>query len=95
MTKRSSLAAIGEPFVRKEDAELVTGQGRFSDDVEAPWQGTVDLPHARPWLAGERAACGPMAEEEPDYSSHESKLSCGGVWLKDPSCGRRYSSVCS
>ena len=38
MTKRSSLAAIGAPVVRKEDAELLTGQGRFSDDVNLPGQ---------------------------------------------------------
>ena len=38
MTKRSSPAAIGAPVVRKEDAELLTGQGRFSDDVNLPGQ---------------------------------------------------------
>ena len=49
MTKRSSLAAIGEPVVRKEDAELLTGQGRFSDDVNLPGQAyavMVRSPHA-------------------------------------------------
>src|SRR5258708_23224972 len=49
MTKRSSLAAIGEPVVRKEDAELVTGQGRFADDVNLPGQAyavMVRSPHA-------------------------------------------------
>ena len=49
MTKRSSLAAIGEPVVRKEDAELITGQGRFSDDVNLPGQAyavMVRSPHA-------------------------------------------------
>src|SRR5258708_11158633 len=38
MTKRSSWAAIGEPVVRKEDVELLTGQGRFSDDINLPDQ---------------------------------------------------------
>src|SRR6516164_3474514 len=49
MTKRSSLAAIGAPVVRKEDAELLTGQGRFSDDVNLPGQAyavMVRSPHA-------------------------------------------------
>ena len=55
MTKRSSLAAIGEPFVRKEDAELVTGQGRFSDDINLPGQAyavTVRSPHAHARIRG-------------------------------------------
>jgi len=55
MTKRSSLAAIGEPVVRKEDAELVTGQGRFSDDVNLPGQAyavMVRSPHAHARIRG-------------------------------------------
>ena len=49
MTKRAAVAAIGEPIVRKEDVELVTGQGRFSDDVNLPGQAyavMVRSPHA-------------------------------------------------
>ncbi len=41
--------AIGRPIVRKEDAQLVTGQGRFSDDVNLPGQAyavMVRSPHA-------------------------------------------------
>jgi carbon-monoxide dehydrogenase large subunit len=55
MTKRSSLAAIGEPVVRKEDAELITGQGRFSDDVNVPGQAyavMVRSPHAHARIRG-------------------------------------------
>src|SRR5262249_19227108 len=55
MTKRSSLAAIGEPVVRKEDAELITGQGRFSDDVNVPGQAyavMVRSPHAHAGIGG-------------------------------------------
>src|SRR5262249_44548198 len=33
MTKSTSIAGIGRPVARKEDARLLTGQGRFSDDV--------------------------------------------------------------
>jgi len=55
MTKRSSLAAIGEPVVRKEDAELITGQGRFSDDVNLRGQAyavMVRSPHAHARIRG-------------------------------------------
>src|SRR5215813_6749502 len=55
MTKRSSLAAIGAPVVRKEDAELLTGQGRFSDDVNVPSQAyavMVRSPHAHARIRG-------------------------------------------
>ena len=55
MTKRSSLAAIGEPVVRKEDAELLNGQGRFSDDVNLPGQAyavMVRSPHAHARIRG-------------------------------------------
>jgi hypothetical protein len=55
MTKRSSLAAIGAPVVRKEDAELLTGQGRFSDDVNLPGQAyavMVRSPHAHARIRG-------------------------------------------
>jgi carbon-monoxide dehydrogenase large subunit len=48
MTK-STTTGIGEPVVRKEDARLVTGQGRFSDDVNLPGQAyaaMVRSPHA-------------------------------------------------
>ncbi|MCH9671025.1 MAG: xanthine dehydrogenase family protein molybdopterin-binding subunit [Gammaproteobacteria bacterium] len=30
--------AVGEPLARKEDARLLTGTGRFSDDISAPGQ---------------------------------------------------------
>ena len=49
MTKRAAVATIGEPIVRKEDAELLAGQGRFSDDVSLPGQAyavMVRSPHA-------------------------------------------------
>jgi aerobic carbon-monoxide dehydrogenase large subunit len=55
MTKRSSLAAIGEPVVRKEDAELLAGQGCFSDDVNLPGQAyavMVRSPHAHARIRG-------------------------------------------
>jgi carbon-monoxide dehydrogenase large subunit len=48
MTK-STTTGIGAPAVRKEDARLVTGQGRFSDDVNLPGQAyaaMVRSPHA-------------------------------------------------
>src|SRR5215470_10859711 len=49
MTKSLNGPAIGRPIVRKEDAPLVTGQGRFSDDVNLPGQAyavMVRSPHA-------------------------------------------------
>jgi aerobic carbon-monoxide dehydrogenase large subunit len=55
MTKRAGVAAIGEPIVRKEDAELLTGQGRFSDDVNLPGQAyavMVRSPHAHARIRG-------------------------------------------
>jgi carbon-monoxide dehydrogenase large subunit len=55
MTKRAAVAAIGEPIVRKEDAELLTGQGRFSDDVNLPGQAyavMVRSPHAHARIRG-------------------------------------------
>src|SRR2546427_10724396 len=59
MTKRAAVAAIGEPVVRKEDAELITGQGRFSDDVNLPGQAyavMVRSPHAHARIRGIDAA---------------------------------------
>ena len=55
MTKRAAVAAIGEPIIRKEDAELLTGQGRFSDDVNLPGQAyavMVRSPHAHARIRG-------------------------------------------
>jgi carbon-monoxide dehydrogenase large subunit len=55
MTKRAAVAAIGEPVVRKEDAELLSGQGRFSDDVNLPGQAyavMVRSPHAHARIRG-------------------------------------------
>src|SRR5215470_3906794 len=49
MTKSLNGPAIGRPIVRKEDAPLVTGQGRFSDDINLPGQAyavMVRSPHA-------------------------------------------------
>src|SRR5215831_12861841 len=59
MTKRAAVASIGEPIVRKEDAELLTGQGRFSDDVKLPGQAyavMVRSPHAHARIRGFDAA---------------------------------------
>src|ERR1700681_961962 len=54
MTKQdpSAFRAIGQPLRRKEDRRLVTGNGRFSDDVGAPGQVFAVMlrspyPHAR------------------------------------------------
>jgi carbon-monoxide dehydrogenase large subunit len=55
MTKRAAVAAIGEPIVRKEDAELLIGQGRFSDDANLPGQAyavVVRSPHAHARIRG-------------------------------------------
>ena len=55
MTKRAAVAAVGKPIVRKEDAELLTGQGRFSDDVNLPGQAyavMVRSPHAHARIRG-------------------------------------------
>src|SRR5882672_6955526 len=49
MTKSSPNGGIGRPVVRKEDAALLTGQGRFSDDLDLPGQAYaafVRSPHA-------------------------------------------------
>ena len=49
MTKSTSSAGIGRPVARKEDARLLTGQGRFSDDVNLAGQAyavMVRSPHA-------------------------------------------------
>jgi aerobic carbon-monoxide dehydrogenase large subunit len=49
MTKSTSIAGIGRPVARKEDARLLTGQGRFSDDVNLAGQAyavMVRSPHA-------------------------------------------------
>jgi carbon-monoxide dehydrogenase large subunit len=49
------VAAIGEPVVRKEDAELLTGQGRFSDAINLPGQAyavMVRSPHAHARIRG-------------------------------------------
>ncbi|MGH7062123.1 MAG: xanthine dehydrogenase family protein molybdopterin-binding subunit, partial [Stellaceae bacterium] len=46
------LGAIGQPLRRKEDARLLTGKGRFSDDFTLPGQACAAMlrsphPHAR------------------------------------------------
>ena len=49
---RSAPEGFGRPLPRKEDARLVTGRGRFSDDFSLPGQAHAHLvrsphPHAR------------------------------------------------
>src|SRR5262249_10091787 len=52
----ASFRAIGKPIVRKEDARLITGHGRFSDDFHLPGEAhephggaaPPPPPHARP-----------------------------------------------
>jgi carbon-monoxide dehydrogenase large subunit len=54
MTK-STASGIGRPAIRKEDARLITGQGRFSDDVNVPGQAyavMVRSPHAHARIRG-------------------------------------------
>ncbi|HKA78937.1 MAG TPA: xanthine dehydrogenase family protein molybdopterin-binding subunit [Xanthobacteraceae bacterium] len=49
MTKSATTAGIGRPVIRKEDAYLVAGQGRFSDDLNLPGQAyavMVRSPHS-------------------------------------------------
>ena len=52
MTNSTANGGIGRPVVRKEDAALLTGQGRFSDDVNLAGQAYAAMvrsphPHAR------------------------------------------------
>src|ERR1700694_764161 len=52
MTKSTPSNGIGRPVVRKEDAALLTGQGRFSDDLNLAGQVYAVMvrsphPHAR------------------------------------------------
>ena len=52
MTNSTTNGGIGRPVVRKEDAALLTGQGRFSDDVNLAGQAYAAMvrsphPHAR------------------------------------------------
>jgi len=52
-------AGIGMPVLRKEDSRLLTGSGRFSDDVNLPGQAyaaMVRSPHAHARIAGIGAA---------------------------------------
>jgi carbon-monoxide dehydrogenase large subunit len=54
------LSAIGQPLPRKEDARLLTGRGRFSDDFSLPGQAYAALvrsthPHAK-FTVGKAAA---------------------------------------
>ena len=49
------MPAIGRPFRRKEDRRLLTGRGRFSDDVNLPGQVYAAMarsPHAHARIAG-------------------------------------------
>ena len=51
MTDAIAFRAVGQPLRRKEDARLLTGQGRFSDDATLPGQAFAALvrsphPHA-------------------------------------------------
>src|SRR5262245_56165632 len=48
---------VGKPLPRKEDARLITGNGRFSDDFALPGQAyaaIVRSPHAHARIAGAR-----------------------------------------
>src|SRR5258708_11111047 len=52
-------AGIGMPVLRKEDSRLLTGGGRFSDDVNLPGQAyaaMVRSPHPHARIAGIDAA---------------------------------------
>ncbi|HEY5608215.1 MAG TPA: xanthine dehydrogenase family protein molybdopterin-binding subunit [Alphaproteobacteria bacterium] len=52
-------AGIGQPVLRKEDARLLTGRGRFSDDINIPGQAyaaMVRSPHAHARIRGIDAA---------------------------------------
>ena len=51
----TSLGAIGQPLRRKEDARLLTGRGRFSDDFTLPGQSyavVVRSPHPHAQIVG-------------------------------------------
>ncbi|HUP37439.1 MAG TPA: hypothetical protein VNC82_18580 [Candidatus Limnocylindria bacterium] len=50
---RSVPQGFGRPVPRKEDARLVTGRGRFSDDVNLPGQAHAHL--VRSLIRGPRA----------------------------------------
>jgi carbon-monoxide dehydrogenase large subunit len=59
MTNSTTNGGIGRPVVRKEDAALLTGQGRFSDDVNLAGQAyaaMVRSPHAHARIRGIDAA---------------------------------------
>jgi carbon-monoxide dehydrogenase large subunit len=59
MAKSTSNCGIGQPVARKEDARLVSGQGRFSDDVDLAGQAyavMVRSPHAHARIRGIDAA---------------------------------------
>src|SRR2546430_13249878 len=46
---------IGQPVRRREDRRLLTGRGRYSDDVNLPGQAyavMVRSPHAHAWVRG-------------------------------------------
>ncbi len=43
-------AVMGTPMLRKEDGKLLTGEGKFVDDIHVPgelWMGMVRSPHAK------------------------------------------------
>jgi carbon-monoxide dehydrogenase large subunit len=69
MTNNTTNGGIGRPVARKEDAALLMGQGRFSDDVNLPGQAYAVMvrsphPHARIRAidaAGARAMPGVLA----------------------------------
>jgi aerobic carbon-monoxide dehydrogenase large subunit len=51
----SQFRFIGTPLARKEDARLITGAGRFSDDFCAPgqcWLAVVRSPHPHARIRG-------------------------------------------
>jgi aerobic carbon-monoxide dehydrogenase large subunit len=49
------MAAVGAPVLRKEDPELLTGQGRYIDDLTVPgmvWMALVRSPYAHAEITG-------------------------------------------
>ena len=66
---RSARDGVGQPVLRKDDARLLVGAGRYSDDVNLPGQAYacfVRSPHAHAWVgrietAGAHATPGVIA----------------------------------
>ncbi|MGZ8605373.1 MAG: xanthine dehydrogenase family protein molybdopterin-binding subunit, partial [Actinomycetota bacterium] len=84
---------VGQPFLRKEDPELLTGQARFVDNLTAPgmvWMAIVRSPFAHAKLKGidtSKAAAMPgvvgvltAADRESEWSG---PLPFGGPFTED------------